>query len=167
MGDNLYRAQLAAGIPAAWLAAQYTEGAYHRATGHADGALDQHLHELHADHHVEPVDGSDAEYVHMLIAIAVGLTIVLAARPSCPSYMRGALDACLAVALVFPYVSWTLHAEFHNPATPLDEVAWFQYLRDRHRVHHTSNGTRNFGISGPAYDLVHGTDGGRTEKLTR
>ncbi len=160
---SVYTAGLAAGIPAAWVAAQYTEGAYHRATGHQDdpGPLDRHLHVIHAKHHEAPVDGSDAEYVTMLVAIAVGLTIVMAARPACPSYLRGALDACLAVALVFPYVSWTLHAEYHDTTTPLAELAWFQYLRDRHRVHHTSGGAKNFGITGPAYDIVNGTDGGR------
>jgi sterol desaturase/sphingolipid hydroxylase (fatty acid hydroxylase superfamily) len=155
----MYRAQLAAGVPAAWLAAQYTEGAYHRATGHEDGD-DSHLHAMHMAHHEDPVDASDGEYVRMLAAIAVGITLVLACRPSCPSYMRGALDACLAVALVFPYVSWGVHAEFHNPGTALGEYEWFQYLRERHRGHHASGGSKNFGITGPVYDLVHGTERG-------
>lgn len=155
-----YRAQLAAGIPAAWLAAQYTEGAYHRVTGHDSQLAD--LHALHMDHHDDPIDASDGEYVRMLAAVAVGLVIVLAARPKCPEYMRGAIDACLAVALVFPYISWGLHAEFHNPQTELENFQWFQYLRDRHRGHHETGGTKNFGITSSTYDLVHGTEAART-----
>jgi sterol desaturase/sphingolipid hydroxylase (fatty acid hydroxylase superfamily) len=156
--DLLYRAQLAAGLPVAWVAAQYSEGAYHRMTGHLDGALSHDLHRLHQTHHDDPVDASDGEYVRMLGAIAIALTIVIAARPSCPTYMRGALDATIAVAVVFPYVSWAMHAEYHNPNTTLDNVEWFRYLRARHRAHHSTGGVRNYGITSSTYDVVHGTE---------
>lgn len=160
----MYLLQAAAALPAAWIAAQWAEGAYHRSTGHEEGRWSQELHDMHAEHHDEPLDASDGEYARMLMAISIGLALAIGVRPVCPQYARGAMDAALLVALVFPYVSWTLHGEFHDPGSPLTDVGWFQGLRARHRVHHTSGGTCNFGITSPTYDVLHGTDGGAVER---
>jgi sterol desaturase/sphingolipid hydroxylase (fatty acid hydroxylase superfamily) len=156
----MYLLQAVVALPTAWIAAQWAEGAYHRKTGHDEGRWSQGLHEMHADHHDHPTDASDGEYARMLIAISIGLALAIGVRPVCPEYTRGALDAALLVALVFPYVSWTLHGEFHDPDTPLGDTGWFQNLRARHRVHHISGGTCNFGITSPTYDMIHSTNKG-------
>jgi len=163
----MYLLQMLAVLPAAWICAAWAEGAYHRATGHdSDSILSSAaLREMHRTHHDDPVDASDGEYACMLLAVAIGLAVALAARPTCPKYARGALDASMLVALVFPYVSWALHGEFHNPATPLAGQGWFDYLRARHRSHHSSGGRCNFGITSPTYDWLHSTEARATSQI--
>lgn len=139
-----------------WLTAQWAEGAYHRASGHHDGQWNTKLRTIHRAHHADPIDASDDEYFCMVAAMTVLVTIALVVRPKCRA-ARGVLDAGMLVALAFPYVSWVLHAEYHNPKTPLQQCEWFRTLRQRHRVHHTSGGTVNFGISSALYDITAGT----------
>ena len=150
-------AHMALVVPVAWVAAEYAEGAYHRASGHHDAALGGALQRAHDEHHCRPVDASDDEYFVVVATMAVVVALLIARRPGC-QYMRGALDAVVLVALVFPYVSWMLHAAYHDPDTVLLALGRpFTERRARHRLHHASGGRCNYGITGNVYDYVHGT----------
>lgn len=151
-------AQMALVVPVAWVAAEYAEGVYHRASGHREAALGGALQRAHDDHHNHPVDASDDEYVVVIATLAIVVAFLVARRPKCPSYMRGMLDAVVLVALLFPYVSWALHAAYHDPDTILLALGRpFTDRRARHRRHHASGGRCNYGITGHVYDCIHGT----------
>ena len=111
----------------------------------------------HLNHHRQPTQRPLASPLSLAATVAVGLLVFcpigawLAVQAGA-AWFTGALVGLAGIATYVVYERVHFHAHFHPAHT-----RYARWQRRRHLHHHATDGTVNFGVTSPVWDVVFRT----------